>query len=355
MFTRSKIVFAALSLCTPSSNAASMSFSHNDWELACDNTRTCRAAGYSSNEYGDKSISVLLTRKAGAAQPVTGQLMLGHYGENDAVIRLPKKFKLTMRINGNSVGQVNLQRDSLETDLTTKQVAALLAALPKAGDVDIEWSIGDIVWRLSDKGAAAVLLKMDEAQGRVGTHGALIKRGPRDDRSALPPLPLPVVLAAKVAEPLPGDAQFAGKHAKALRKALRATLKVDDVCYKLTEPEAGEPEVSVSRLSDSKFLVSTPCWSGAYNFGNGYWVINGGPPFHPVLVTMYGTDYGGGDVYSGQKGRGLGDCWSFDTWTWNGNDFVHTKSSSTGMCRLLAAGGGWELPTLLTDVRPAER
>ena len=49
---------------------------------------------------------------------------------------------------------------------------------------------------------------------------------------------------------------------------------------------------------------------------------------------------------------------SFSTvllWTWEGNGFGHTASSSTGMCRLLAAGGGWKLPTLLTDVRPAER
>nr|WP_249420927.1 DUF1176 domain-containing protein [Escherichia marmotae] len=36
------------------------SFAHKDWEVACDNTGTCRAAGYS-----DHAVSVLLTRAAG--------------------------------------------------------------------------------------------------------------------------------------------------------------------------------------------------------------------------------------------------------------------------------------------------
>ena len=29
-------------------------FEHNDWSLACDNTRTCRAAGYSPEERRDR-------------------------------------------------------------------------------------------------------------------------------------------------------------------------------------------------------------------------------------------------------------------------------------------------------------
>lgn len=55
-----------------------MSFSHHDWEIACDNTRTCRAAGYHSEEEDAPAVSVLLTRKAGPHQPVTGKLMIGN-------------------------------------------------------------------------------------------------------------------------------------------------------------------------------------------------------------------------------------------------------------------------------------
>ncbi len=51
------------------------------------------------------------------------------------------------------------------------------------------------------------------------------------------------------------------------------------------------------------------------------------------------------------KGRGLGDCWQLDSWTWDGEEFNHTDSRSTGMCRLIAPGGPWSLPTIVTDVR----
>ncbi len=347
---------ALLSLCAQAAPPAGLSFSHHDWELVCDNTRTCRAAGYQSD--GDEmSVSVLLTRKAGPGQPVEGQLMIGQYGENTVVDQLPAVFKLAMRINDKAVGQqLVVKKETLVADLSAQQVAALLATLSRASS--IAWVVGDKRWQLSDKGAAAVLLKMDEFQGRVGTQGALVKKGPGGEDAVLPPLPMPVVSAAALSKPLPGDAQFAAKHAKALRKALRAAVKRDDNCPKLTEPEAGEAPaaLSVSRLSDSKLLVSTPCWTAAYNFGEGYWVIDNAPPFRPVLVTESGSaDYADGSISASQKGRGLGDCWSSDAWTWDGKEFIHTSAATTGMCKLLAPGGGWSMPTIVTDVRPAGR
>ncbi len=359
MFEARKFTLVSLlmaPICVSASAFVGASFSHNDWQLVCDNTRTCRAAGYQS-EGDEMSVSVLLTRKAGPNQPVTGQLMIGQYGENEALNKLPKKFKLVMRINGKSVGQVVVGKETLVVDLSQAQVGALLVALPRAST--IEWAVGDAAsWQLSDKGAAAVLLKMDEFQGRIGTQGALVKKGPLGDDNVLPALPLPVVVAAAVAKPLPSDAHFANKFAPALIKALRSTVKADaagDYCPTLLEPDAGEPTLSVSRLSGSKLLLSTPCWSGAYNFGEGYWVINHTQPFEPRLVTTSASDFADGSISAAQKGRGLGDCWSNDTWTWDGKEFVHTTSATTGMCKLLAPGGAWSLPTIVTDVRPSGR
>jgi|JI6StandDraft_1071083.scaffolds.fasta_scaffold1050894_2 hypothetical protein len=51
------------------------------------------------------------------------------------------------------------------------------------------------------------------------------------------------------------------------------------------------------------------------------------------------------------SGRGLGDCWSSSEWTWDAKQFLQTASSSTAMCKLLAPGGAWSLPTFVTDVR----
>ena len=63
-----------LGLCSTPLLAAPLqgfSFAQKDWELACDNTGTCRAAGY-----GDRmgEVSVLLTRNAGSEQHPTAMV-----------------------------------------------------------------------------------------------------------------------------------------------------------------------------------------------------------------------------------------------------------------------------------------
>lgn len=326
-----------------------LSYSHQDWELACDNTRTCRAAGYHS-DYAELRVSVLLTRKAGPNQPVTGQLMISPHGENFNLDSLPSVFKLSLRINERPVGRVRISKPSLVADLTPKQVTALLAAL--ARESYIELTTGEFIWVLSDKGAAAVLLKMDEFQGRIGTPGALVKRGAKDEKAVLPAVQVPVVIAASLPKSLPGDQLFVKKNSIAIKEALHATL-TDDDCLRLHGDEGQSSDLTATRLSDTKILISAQCWMGAYNVGYGFWVINSSPPYRPILVTTSGSDHSNGTISASQKRRGLGDCWSSDAWTWDGRQFVHTKESSTGMCKLMNPGGAWSLPTIVTEVRPA--
>ncbi|MBV2132078.1 DUF1176 domain-containing protein [Pseudomonas sp. MAP12] len=77
---------------------AGVGFTHHNWQLACDNTRTCRAAGYQSDD-DQLPVSVLLTRKAGPQQPVTGQVKLGYFVDYSALEQLPAEFRLAMSIN----------------------------------------------------------------------------------------------------------------------------------------------------------------------------------------------------------------------------------------------------------------
>lgn len=329
---------------------AGLSYFHQDWELACDNTRTCRVAGYHSDDE-ELGVSVLLTRKAGPNEPVTGQLMIGQYGENATLNNLPSVFRLSLRINERPIESVSISMSSPVTPLTPKQVTALLAALVRKSHIEL--TTGDVIWSLSDKGAAAVLLKMDEFQGRIGTPGALVKKGDKDEGTVLPAVQVPVVIAASLPKPLPDDALFAKKSQKDLMEAIRSTLKGDDYCPGLTEAEAESANLAATRLSDTKILISAQCWMGAYNIGHGYWVINSSPPYQPILITTLGSDQSDGTISASHKGRGLGDCWSSKEWTWDGRQFVHTEESSTGMCKLMAPGGAWSLPTIVTEVRPA--
>lgn len=327
------------------------SFEHDDWELACDNTRTCRAAGYQADDGGDAlPVSVLLTRAGGAGTPVTGQVQLSEGWEDDLFKGFPARFPLALRIDGRELGSVPLAKNDLVADLTATQVKALLASLLR--DSRIEFHARDKVWPLSGAGASAVLLKMDEAQGRVGTVGALYRRGKQDESRVPPALPMPVITMPGLAPARPGDDTFIAKHGDAVRAALRATVDAED-CDGVTAPDE-DHALEMTRLTKTQLLVSTSCWLAAYNGGEGYWIINDTPPYRPELVSSDANGYEKGTISSGQKGRGIGDCWSNESWTWDGRDFVQSGISTTGQCKGFA-GGAWDLPTLVTKVVEAPR
>lgn len=326
---------------------AGLAFSHLDWEITCDNTRTCRAAGYHSDPSDDNGnfplpVSVLLTRTAGPGTTVQAQLqMRDEEGEEMDADRL-RQLSLAMKINGNAVGNVLVNKDTWTLELTPHQTGLLIPALAGAGR--IEWSDGKHTWRLSNQGAGAVFLKMDEFQGRLGTSGAVLRKGTRDESTVLPALPTPLVAAAAV--PAASAVRLPKARLAALRTAVRASMK------DCTDEESvrRRDELVVHRLSSSTLLASTACWTGAYNQGLAYWVVNASPPYVPRLVTSDGTDYDAGTITASHKGRGVGDCWSSRQWTWDGKRFVPTSETTTGQCKSFM-GGAWSLPVLVTAVR----
>lgn len=319
-------------------------FEHHDWMLACDNTRTCRAAGYQDDGDDNLPVSVLLIRKGGPGQTVSAKLMLGQYDE----VQLPAR--LSLQINGKDLGALPLT-DGAAT-LSTTQTAALLAALARSSRIAAVGNDGQR-WILSDRGASAALLKMDEFQGRLDTPGALIRKGSRAEASVPPALPVPTLVLAPLVAARATDTAL--EHSAALRAAL-AEADTGGDCDALT-PEGlpmvdGPQALHVTRLGRTSLMVSTLCGRGAYNEGIGYWVVNDAPPFKATLVTASGGDDDGRVISSAQKGRGLGDCWFTARWGWDGRRFVQTDESTTGLCRLVAAGGAWHMPTLVTKVMP---
>jgi hypothetical protein len=321
-------------------------FNHQDWELVCDNTRTCRAAGYQPDD-AERNASILLTRRAGPAAPVQAELQLEATNES-----IPNRLR--MHINGHDFGKVTITGG--KADLSPAQTAALLDALPKASQ--LAWTANGKSWAISLKGANAVLLKMDEFQGRLDTPGAIIRKGQKPESSVVPSLPVPEITAAAVdsdkAEPdLIPTKQRAALFAEIRKATPKDELNLDS-CEDFDKSVADPEKWSVYRLSAKQHLVSVACWAAAYNSGAGYWVVNSQPPYAPVYVTNLGTGYAHGTISSTQRGRGIGDCMSSDTWTWDGRSFVHTESLTTGMCKHVAPGGAWELPTLVVKVKDAK-
>lgn len=328
---------------------AGFHFFHKDWEVVCDNTGTCRAAGYHEDN-AEARVSVLVTRRPGPGTRPEVRLVLGSYSARASIKALPPRPVLGMVVNDRPLGTVRLGENTLSGTLSRAQANALLRALPEA-QARISWDHGQSEWVLSDQGARAVLLKMDEAQGRLNTPGALVARGTRDERQVPGPRPAPVITVPPVPPTLDADRAWPSRQGPALLAALRATVTAGDLlCPFLTDQVPQEWEVR--RLNARQLLVATPCWLAAYNFGSGVWVVNEQPPYAPVLVTDSASAILDSEVIATHKGRGLGDCYEHRAWVWDGTRFEPSSKRSSGMCRLIEAGGTWDLPTLVTRVRP---
>lgn len=339
-FTSALLCISTAAGAYPRSDLPSLSFTHKDWELVCNNTRTCRAAGYRTEEDAAPNATVLLTRTAGPNRPVTVELQLA-----DDETHRPQS-PLQMTIDGKRLGEVAIDLSTNIGKLSQAQANALVAAVLRDGKIG--WTAGKTTWTISTAGANAVLLKMDDFQGRIGTPGALVRRGSKPESSVLPPLPLPAIKAG----PVLADKQpvaLTPAQSRDLMAALRKTI-TDDSCDLLDAKGDEAGKLEVNRLTTDQWLVSHTCWMAAYNTGDGYWVANARPPYSPVLVTTLASDYGDGVISSSQKGRGIGDCYAVSEWTWDGRTFSQTLQETSGMCRQIAAGGAWHLPTLVTRV-----
>jgi hypothetical protein len=341
-----KLILSAVFLAATKADAVEfpqIPFSQHDWEIACDNTRTCRAAGYQADA-AERNASILLTRSAGPATTVQVEFQLAVTDEPD-----PKRMR--MRIDAQDIGEISMK--DARTTLSPAQAKALLTALPKAKHLAA--TADGKSWTISLKGANAVLLKMDEFQGRLETPGALVRKGSKPESSVLPPLAEPEVIAAAIASDRADPGLVPPKHRPALFAEMRRTISKDimaeNSCENLDESVSNPAKWHAYRLSDKKLLVSAECWLAAYNSGDGYWVVNAQPPYAPVFVTNLGTGYADGTIESSQRGRGIGDCMGSDSWTWDGRNFIHSASATTGKCKNIAPGGAWDLPTLAVKVK----
>ncbi|HGM6860015.1 TPA: DUF1176 domain-containing protein [Serratia rubidaea] len=324
-----------------------VSFSHKDWEVVCDNTLTCRAAGYSSGE--GKGGSVLLIRQAGARSAVTGAVRLGEI-ESDGNLSFDA---LTLWINDQQAGSVRSGDDDTWL-LSEKQTRSLIQAIKGSGKVEFRGGSESFV--LSGDGAYAVLLKMDDVQGRIGTPGALSKTGNKPEGSVRAAIPAPIVQRVQMEKAQ--ERELTAPELAVLKPKLLATLGEDEDCERIRPTEDGEDEhaetIGLTPLDDAHVLISALCWRAAYNEGYGYWVVDSKLEGKPQLITSSGSGYDEGEIFMSQKGRGLGDCWGMANWVWDGMTFRKSIEATTGMCRYIRLGGTWDLPTWVTEVKPAK-
>ncbi|MGY3868526.1 DUF1176 domain-containing protein [Aeromonas crassostreae] len=331
------LVLAAGWLLAPSLAHAApdgMSFQHKEWELACDNTLTCRAAGYSAQSGG---ISVLLTREGGPDGRLDAEMVIADYP--DETPPAPTDRQIELRIQGAVLGTMKER-----TPFDPAQTEALVRAIKGTGTVVFQW--GYHQESLSGAGAYAVLLKMDEFQGRLGTVTALTKRGNQPAGTVPPALPAPTIHGAQVA-PDGGQRPLTQPERHAMMQWLNQQVG-EETCDRAQE--SGMDGI-LHPFDETRVLIELPCWMAAYNYGAAFVLISADlDPRTAVLISTDANGYHSGELTASHKGRGLGDCWSNERWVWDGQTFVPSNISTTGSCRLIAAGGTWDLPTLTTRV-----
>lgn len=319
----------------------SIDFSHNDWEITCSNTGTCRAAGYQQQD-GYEPISLLLTREAGAKKAVSGQVMIADFGEEYE----PNTLKnIRLYIDEKDLGQI--QGDFAQQSTQRLSAAQVDAILKKSREnVQIVVKNQHHTWQVSSDGMTAVLLKMDDFQKRVDTVGALVKKGKQDESKVLAAQPKIVVKHVKTpAGPILELKPDQPAYQKMLKRLMSATsVEEGGDCsddYWKDDPR----KISLYRLNDQQQLATVLCWRGAYNQGFGVWVLDSrsGVKNHTQFITDQASDFEAGEIYGVQKGRGPGDCIATYQWIWDGQKFVQTLDRWSGMCRGVALGGPWEL------------
>ena len=315
---------------------------YQDWDLVCDNTGTCRMAGY-QDESSDP-VSILFTRAAGENAAVEGKFTILPFGEADRDVQVGQDIEIWL--NGKSLGKVKHISDDAPDKLTEEQTKALLSGLKKESEIRLTY--GKTTLKVSDKGAAAAMLKMDEFQQRLNTPSALIRQG-QEKHAVLAPKVEPQIDAVSVKNRKTTELKLGEKQYDNVLALLR---KAHDGCV---DEDLESQDITIYPLTHNKVLAEALCFEGAYQGTNYYAVLDDKlSKVEQVLAEQYneaGYDekQGYAFVRGSYKGRALGDCLAGQDAVWNGKIFIRTSEWTTGSCKGLP-GGTWQLPIFVSNV-----
>jgi hypothetical protein len=312
-------MFAALLLAAAASPEAELK-TFKDWVVGCDNGLLCQASAMMP----ESDVSVTLTVRRGPEGDAAPDVWLRSVDTDPADVSADGK-KLGLHLSKNDDEAFVVAPADAMRLLDAVRSAKSVEALDKDGK-----SIGDV---LVD-GASAALLYMDDQQHRLGTTGALVRRGDKPNSTVPPPPELPIRYSVK------GSA----KAAPVLSPAFVTKVRKDGECPDETDPNL----VSTDRLDATHSFASVTllCQSGAYNFiSDNYVIADGKAPTAAKFDDDKRHTEGDLDHYNlywdaktrrldaGFKGRGIGDCGGRQHYVWDGTQFVLVAVEEMDDCR----------------------
>ncbi|WP_447728062.1 DUF1176 domain-containing protein [Sphingomonas koreensis] len=303
------------------------------WVVACDNAKRCEMTSIwpDDNQPEEGSpydqVSVSIDRAAGPMGGFTVEIQLpGKSGTDRVQVSTERGFSIW------AVPKNDLLKFS------GAQAAQIVAAMIDGTDLRVGSEV-DVSGMASLKGSSAALRFIDAEQGRAGTVTAAAAKGAKPANAVPAPPALPKI----------GFVRPAGA-AASFTPAMRKALDKSSECGAVYEGGTGPwPEAEVRALGGGKTLVLLPCGSGAYNFSTEPYILAAGakpvparfdsPPGYteaqdgrPTLVNA-SFDARTGRLESYNKGRGIGDCGSAETYVWDGAMFRLVEARSMPECR----------------------
>lgn len=302
-----------------------------DFVVACDNLRTCRVR-WAPEADGGFEAYFDVAREGGPR----GRLKVSLGGASLEGTR-PDVRSLT--VDGMPFGRNLRWRYDGEAAAMVVEGADALSYVRTLGDRDVlTFSDGKQQQAVTLTGLKAALLAVDEAQGRLGTAGAFVRKGAAPDATVPAPPAPPVLIARRAAPSLGVPAGFAAR----VRKAQAAVLTKEDC-----DTDGRHPDDAAHPLSRDEVLVFLGCLMGAYQ---GYSLVVRAPRDAPekgrvvILPTAVGDrpnegfhtevdwDAEHATVYEAAKGRGLADCGSSTGWVFDGTGFRLAEANRLNRC-----------------------
>ena len=322
---------------------------YQDWDLICDNTGTCNMVGYQD---GSNLVSLLFRREAGENAAVKSSLKISLNNGSD------KGKPVEIRINGKLLSVVPKMEDiALEQQvvaLDEKQTDALLTALKN--NADIKFISGQFKGKLSNEGAKAAMLKMDEFQQRLNTPSALIRQG-QEKHAVLAPQAAPKIQVAYIKNPSKTELKRGEKQFNAVLALLRksANSSASDDCADLHD-DSEQKTITLYSLTQGKVLAEAVCISGSAAY-TGYYAVmdNKLSKVEQVLEDQYTFAYYDEKlnaliVEGSYKSSGLAESWYGYEAAWNGKTFITTAEHTSGSSKGFIGGAWGGLPTFVSEL-----
>ena len=313
---------------------------YQDWDLICDNTGTCNMAGYQD---GSDLVSLLFRREAGEKAAAKSSLAISVNNERD------KGQPVEIMINGKLLSVLPKMNDIDSNDkqiaaLDDKQTAALLTALKD--NANIEFISGQFKGKLSNEGAKAAMLKMDEFQQRLNTPSALIRQG-QEKHAVLAPQPAPKIEVVSVNNRKTTELKRGEKQYDNVLALLRKANSCDD-------EDITSQDITLYPLTQNKVLAEALCVRGAYQSTNYYAVLDDKlSKVEQVLEDQYNFAYYDEKlnaliVEGSYKSSGLAESWYGYEAAWNGKTFITTAEDTSGSSKGFIGGAWGGLPTFVS-------